>query len=103
MPTLTIRTPTLETMREVATELGFANMSDDDLRLHMKMLEGNFAAYNTVDQMPDEVPEVRYPRTPGRRPPPDENPHGAWYVKTTVEGARSEEHTSELQSRQYLV
>ena len=56
MPTLTIRTPTLETMREVATELGFANMSDDDLRLHMKMLEGNFAAYNTVDQMPDEVP-----------------------------------------------
>jgi amidase len=89
MPTLTIRTPTLETMREVATELGFANMSDDDLRLHMKMLEGNFAAYNTVDQMPDEVPEVRYPRTPGRRPPPDENPHGAWYVKTTVEGAPS--------------
>jgi amidase len=89
MPTLTIRTPTLNTMREVATELGFANMSDDDLRLHMKMLEGNFAAYNIVDQMSDEVPEVRYPRTPGRRPSSDENPYGAWYVKTTVEGAVS--------------
>jgi amidase len=89
MPTLTIRTPTLETMREVAAELGFANMSDDDLRLHLKMLEGNFAAYNVVDQMPDELPEVRYPRTPGRRPAPDENPYGAWYVKTTVEGAPS--------------
>ncbi len=89
MPTLTIRTPTLETMREVAAELGFANMSDDDLRLHLKMLEGNFEAYNVVDQMPDELPEVRYPRTPGRRPAPDENPYGAWYVKTTVEGAPS--------------
>ena len=41
---------------------------DDDLRLHMKMLEGNFAAYNIVDQMPDELPEARYPRRPGRRP-----------------------------------
>jgi len=89
MPTLTIRTPTLETMREVAAELGFANMGDDDLRLHMKMLEGNFAAYNIVDQMTDELPEVRYPRTPGRRPSPDENPHNAWYVKTRVEGAAS--------------
>ena len=89
MPTLTIRTPTLETMREVAAELGFANMSDDDLRLHLKMLEGNFEAYDVVDQMPDELPEVRYPRTPGRRPAPDENPYGAWYVKTTVEGAPS--------------
>src|SRR4028119_138353 len=76
-------------MREVAAELGFDNMGDDDLRLHMKMLEGNFAAYNVVDQMPDEVPEVRYPRTPGRRPSPEENPHGAWYVKTTAEGAAS--------------
>ena len=89
MTTHTVKTPTLETMREVASELGFANMGDDDLRLHLKMLEGNFQAYNIVDQMPDELPEVRYPRTPGRRPSPDENPHGAWYVKTTVEGAAS--------------
>jgi amidase len=89
MSTHTIKTPTLETMREVAAELGFANMGDDDLRLHMKMLEGNFAAYNTVGQMADELPEVRYPRTPGRRPAPGENPYGAWYVKTTVEGAAS--------------
>ena len=89
MTTHTVKTPTLETMREVASELGFVNMGDDDLRLHLKMLEGNFQAYNIVDQMPDELPEVRYPRTPGRRPSPDENPHGAWYVKTTVEGAAS--------------
>ena len=89
MSLFTVKTPTLETMREAATELGFDNMGDDDLRLHMKMLEGNFAAYNIVDQMPDEVPEARYPRAPGRRPSPDENPHNAWYVKTRVEGAAS--------------
>jgi amidase len=89
MTTLTVKTPTLDEMREVALELGFTGMGDDDLRLHLKMLEGGFQAYNLVDQMPDELPEVRYPRTPGRRPAAEENPFGAWYVKTTVEGAAS--------------
>ena len=89
MTTLTVKTPTLDEMREVARELGFKGMGDDDLRLHLKMLEGNFAAYNVVDGMLDEVPEVRYPRTPGRRPTPEENPHGAWYVRSTIEGAPS--------------
>ncbi len=32
------------------------------------MMEGNFAAYDLVDQMPDEIPVVKYPRTPGYRP-----------------------------------
>ena len=76
-----------EEMRAVARELGFKGMGEEDLRLHLKMLEGNFAAYNVVDAMPDEMPEVRYPRTPGRRPSPEENLLGAWYVRTTIEGA----------------
>jgi amidase len=36
---------------------------------------------------PDNLPAVRYPRTPGYRPMGEENAHNAWYVKTTVEGA----------------
>jgi amidase len=30
---------------------------------------------------------VKYPRTPGRRPPQEENRYGAWYVKTEIVGA----------------
>jgi amidase len=45
-------------------------------------------AYNTVDRLPDHLPPVRYPRVPGQRPPPEENPHNAWYYKTRVEGAK---------------
>jgi amidase len=37
--------------------------------------------------MPDYLPEVRYPRTPGTRPSASENPLGAWYVKSEVKGA----------------
>src|SRR6201992_3217336 len=39
--------------------------------------------------MPDEVPVVNYPRTPGSQPAPEENKHNAWYRKATVKGASS--------------
>ena len=42
-----------------------------------------------VAAMPDEVPAVKYPRTPGYRPSPDENPRNAWNRKSTVKGAAS--------------
>ncbi|HYZ31047.1 MAG TPA: amidase, partial [Crenalkalicoccus sp.] len=88
MPLGTLRLPTVETLREVAAELGLT-MSDDELAQHRACLEGGIAAYNLVDQMPDELPEVRYPRTPGRRPAAEENRYNAWYVKATIEGAAS--------------
>ncbi len=37
--------------------------------------------------MPQALPPVKYPRTPGYRPTGEENRLGAWYVKTTIEGA----------------
>jgi amidase len=42
-----------------------------------------------VDAMPDYLPVVHYPRTPGSFPPPEENTHNAWYVKTAIKGAAS--------------
>jgi amidase len=84
----TIKVPTCEQLREVATELGMS-FSEEDLAQHMAALLPSFAAYNIVDQMPDEKPLVTYPRTPGYRPAAEENRYGAWYIKTTVEGAAS--------------
>jgi len=82
----TIKTPTSEQLRQVATELGMS-FSEEDLAQHMAALLPSFAAYNIIDQLPDEKPLVTYPRTPGYRPAPEENRYGAWYIKTTVEGA----------------
>ncbi|MBV9777759.1 MAG: amidase, partial [Acetobacteraceae bacterium] len=86
MPLGTVKLPTVEQLRDVAADLGLT-MSDAELALHRECLAGSVEAYNAVDQMPDELPEVRYPRAPGRRPAPEENKFGAWYVKTTIEGA----------------
>ena len=45
-------------------------------------------AYDVVDRMPDYLPEVKYPRTPGYRPEGEENKYGAWYVKTSIKGRK---------------
>ena len=81
----TVKVPTLEQLGEVAAELGFA-FAEADLAAHHDALMPAFEAYNALDRMPDELPPVIYPRLPGRRPPPEENRHGAWYVRTEIEG-----------------
>ncbi len=88
MTTETVKVPTLAQLRATATALGMS-MDDTELAAHLECLLPGFAAYNVLDRMPDEMPAVRYARTPGYRPGAEENRHGAWYVKTTVEGAAS--------------
>ena len=84
----TVKVPTLAQLGEVAAELGL-NFSEADLAAHLEALRPSFEGYNILDRMPDELPPVAYPRRPGRRPAPEENPHGAWYIKTEVPGAAS--------------
>jgi amidase len=82
----TVKTPTPEQLLDVAAELGLT-FSDADLLAHLAAFEPNIDAYNTIDRMADELPTVKYPRTPGYRPHSDENKRGAWYVKSRIEGA----------------
>ncbi len=44
------------------------------------------AAYAALDAMPDELPPVKYPRNGYEKPGPEQNPNGAWYVKTSIKG-----------------
>jgi amidase len=70
----------------VADEIGLS-LTDADVTSFIDLLRPNVAAYNVVDALPDNLPIVRYPRTPGYRPSAEENKYNAWYVKTTVQGA----------------
>ena len=83
---MAVRRPTLDQLRSVAEDLGM-HMGEEELKSYDALMQGNYAAYDLVDAMPDYVPAVTYPRTPGYRPEGDENKHNAWYVKTTVKGA----------------
>ena len=43
--------------------------------------------YLPLDAMSDEQPPVRYPRSSGYRPAPEDNPFNAWYWRTEIAGA----------------
>src|SRR6202045_2932919 len=83
---MAVRRPTLDQLRSVAEDLGMT-MGDEELKSYDALMQGNYATYDIVDAMPDYVPAVKYPRTPGYRPEGEENKYNAWYVKTTVKGA----------------
>ena len=74
-----VKRPTLEQMSEIVASLHMS-MSDHEVGDYLEVLEGTMQAYDRVDALPDYLPEVRYPRTPGTRPSPGENPLGAWIV-----------------------
>ncbi len=77
--------PTADNLKRIADELGF-EMDDaeaGDVLTFMAPFEG---AFNAIDDMPDVLPEVTYPRGEATRPTGDDNKHGAWYVKITITG-----------------
>jgi amidase len=85
-PMSTVRRPTLEQMHDIVDSLHFS-MSEAEVAEYLDVLEGTFQSYDRVNQLPDYLPPVRYPRTPGYRPGANENPLNAWAVKTEVRGA----------------
>ncbi|MEO6031165.1 MAG: amidase [Burkholderiaceae bacterium] len=83
---MTLRRPNVDQLREIAAALHM-HPTDTELAEYLALMEANFLAYDRVDQLPDFLPAVKYPRTPGRRPPASENLMNAWYVKTDIPGA----------------
>jgi amidase len=81
-----VKRPTIEQLQKIVSSLHMS-MSEREIGEYLDVLEGTMQAYDRVEQLPDYLPEVRYPRTPGTRPSASENPLGAWYVKSEVKGA----------------
>ena len=83
---MVVQKMTPQQVRAAAEQVGLS-LTEDDVTSYLGLLAGNIDAYNVVDGLPDYLPEVTYPRTPGYRPAPEDNPYNAWYVKSTIAGA----------------
>ncbi len=81
-----VKRPTLEQLKDIVQSLHMS-MSDREVGEYLDVMEGTFKAYDRVAQLPDNLPQVRYPRTPGARPTEVENSLNAWAVKSVVQGA----------------
>ncbi len=82
----TVKRPTLEQMKDIVASLHMS-MSEREVSEYLEVMEGTLQAYDRLTQLPDNLPPVRYPRTPGYRPGASENPLNAWAVKSEVRGA----------------
>jgi len=83
---MSIPRPTLDQLADTACSLGLG-LDAATLAEYESILQATYADYDTVDAMTPEQPTVTYPRTPGSFPAAQDNPLGAWYVQTTVQGA----------------
>ncbi|MEH6639340.1 MAG: amidase [Porticoccaceae bacterium] len=81
-----VRAPTIEQLKQVAESLHM-KLSESEIQSHHEIMAPNFDAYNALDMVPDYLPEVKYPRTPGHEPQPEDNLLNAWVRKTSVVGA----------------
>lgn len=85
---MSIKRPTVEDVAALAAELHM-NMSLSEAAEYHALMGGMFDAYDLIDELPNPVPPVTYPRVPGAKPAPADNPHNAWAIKTVVPGAAS--------------
>ena len=83
---MAVKRPSVAQLQEVALSLGM-HLTDEQAATYNALLQPNFDAYDLIDSLPDYVPKVTYPRTPGYRPGGEENKYGAWYMKATIKGA----------------
>ena len=69
----TVKRPTLDQMKDIVASLHMS-MSDREIYEYMEVMEGTLQAYDRLTQLPDNLPPVRYPRTPGYRPDQSSSP-----------------------------
>jgi amidase len=84
---MAVRRPSTHELLQAGSELGL-NLSLADAESFRGLMQGLLDAYDVVDGMVEPMPTVSYPRSPGVRPQPEDNPYGAWAVKSRIQGAR---------------
>ena len=85
---MAVKKPTLNEVHRIADSY-YLDLSDEDARSFLGLMDGLLASYARIDQLVEPKPEVKYPRTAGYRPQPEENRYNAWYYKTSIKGASS--------------
>ena len=81
-----VQPPSDSVLHEMAASFGF-ELSDEELADYRHLIGGLLASYDRLDQLAEPKLPVKYPRTAGYRPSPEENSLNAWYWRCSIEGA----------------
>jgi amidase len=83
---MSFKIPSTEQMQELGESLGI-NLTDGYARSVIDFIKPFADGYRLIASLPDDVPEIKYPRGAYYRPEGEENKHGAWIAKTRIKGA----------------
>jgi amidase len=85
---MVIESPKPKQILDIALDFEL-DLSEEDARSFAGLIAGLVPSYNRLGELAEPSLPVKYPRTPGRRPSPDENPYNAWYWRCEIQGAGS--------------
>jgi len=80
---MVVRLPTLEQIDDLGSDFGLV-LTADEVVAFQQAFKGPLASYGRLEELVPPALAPVAPRSPGYRPPPSENPYGAWYWKTNI-------------------
>jgi amidase len=80
--------PNFEELQRLAETCGF-ELGAGELERFRGLMGQRMEYLKELEGLPDYLPDVKYPREPGIRPEPEDNPYNAWCRKVVVKGAAS--------------
>ena len=80
------RPPNIEQLKEIARGFGL-HLDEEEARSFIGLMQGTLPSYTRLDQLAEPELPVKYPRSGGYKPDPEENPLNAWYWKCSIKGA----------------
>jgi amidase len=83
-----IEAPNAKQILDIAAGFGM-DLTCEGAQSFVKLMVGLKSSYDRLDALVEPRLLVKYPRTPGRQPSPEENPYNAWTFKTQILGAAS--------------
>jgi len=84
---MTFKLPTVAQVRSIGATLGM-DITDSYAETFIYYISPFADGYRALVALPDETPEVKYPRTSGFRPEGADNKYGAWALKINIKGAK---------------
>ena len=61
-------------------------INKEDRETYSSLIDATLSAYDIVENLPNNLPEIKYPRLKGKSVPKSENPYNAWYWKSEING-----------------
>ena len=81
-----VKPPSTDDLSRIAQSYGF-DLTQADLQSFQGLITPIMDSYTRLDQLPEPTLPVKYSRSPGYRPEPQDNPLGAWYWRCDIKGA----------------